>query len=362
MFDYEKPEYEVLKETEEFEIRRYLSFVVAEVEANFADGVGSDLSDYFKQVAGYIFGENKSDSGKSEKIAMTVPVWDIFDGDKRRVSFYMPSKYKLESLPKPKDERVILRKTDPVVVAVKKIRGSYKEVRFKKELASLRLALTKADIKYTDKVFVAYYSPPLMPGFMKKAEIMVELDIDVKGAINDQNIPEDSEIATLAGGCFWCIEAPFDNLKGVYAAISGYSGGSEDDAEYYRVASGRTNHREAVQVYYDPSVVSYREILTLFWKQIDPTDPGGQFADRGRHYTTAIYYRNDEQKQIAEQTKKELDDSGKFDKSIVTEVVPFENFYPAEAKHQNFAQKQAAYYQRYKYGSGRGGFIEENWG
>ncbi len=175
-------------------------------------------------------------------------------------------------------------------------------------------------------------------------------------------IPEDAAVATLAGGCFWCIEAAYEGgMAGVYEAVSGYAGGDASDASYRLVAEGGTGHREAVQVFFDPAVVSYEEILNVFWQQIDPTDDGGQFADRGFHYTTAIYYHDPEQKRLAESGKQSLDDSGKFDDPIVTEILPFTGFYPAEENHQDFARKRSGYYKAYKYGSGRGGFIDEKW-
>jgi peptide methionine sulfoxide reductase msrA/msrB len=177
-----------------------------------------------------------------------------------------------------------------------------------------------------------------------------------------KNIPKDAETLTLAGGCFWCIETAFDNQEGVYAAISGYSGGSEDTADYYAVAGGQTEHREAVKVYFDKEKVNAEELLRIFWQQIDPTDAGGQFADRGYQYTTAVYYENDEQKAAAEKTRQELIESGKFEDPIVTEIIPYENFFLAEEAHQNYAQKRSAHYQMYKKGSGRAGYIEEKWG
>ena len=175
-------------------------------------------------------------------------------------------------------------------------------------------------------------------------------------------IPDDAEIATLAGGCFWCIEAAYEGgREGVYEAISGFSGGTEA-ADYKQVTQGNTGHKEAVQVLYDPKVLSYEDLLTIFWQQIDPTDDEGQFADRGDHYRTAIFYHNDEQKQLAESSKQALIDSEKFEDPIVTEILPFTGFFPAEENHQDFAQKRSGYYRAYKYGSGRGGFIDRVWG
>lgn len=360
----EKPNYDVLKKADGYEVRRYQDFVIAEVDSDKFGDVGQDLNDEFMKVGGYIFGDNKAkESEGNQKIAMTAPVFDAYEGkESRTVSFVMPAEWSLDNLPVPNNEAVRLRKVDPMVVAVKTVRGSYSQKKYQRGVAELRQQLTADDIQYTEKVTLAYYDPPSAPWFIRKTDILVELKVDVEADYTDQKIPENAELATLAGGCFWCIEAPYDNLDGVYAAISGYAGGDEADAKYNLVASGQTEHKEAVQVYYDPVKLTYEDILKIFWRQIDPTDAGGQFADRGPQYKTAIFYHNDEQKQLAEKTKADLAASGKFDGNLVTEVLPFKNFFEAEAKHQNFAQKQAAYYQRYKYGSGRGKFLEENWG
>ena len=170
-----------------------------------------------------------------------------------------------------------------------------------------------------------------------------------------------AKVATLAGGCFWCIEVAFDGREGVFDSISGFAGGSALDASYRLVASGQTEHREAVQIYYDPEILSFEEILSIFWRQIDPTDAGGQFADRGYHYSTAIYYHDQAQKDLALASKKALEMSDKFDEPIVTEVLPYTTFFPAAEEHQHFARKRREYYKRYKEGSGRGPFIRENW-
>lgn len=170
------------------------------------------------------------------------------------------------------------------------------------------------------------------------------------------------EQATLAGGCFWCIEHAFDDLPGVVKAVSGYAGGTKETANYYAVASRTTQHREAVQVTFDPEKISYKEILQQFWQQIDPTDEGGQFADRGFEYTTAIYYHSPEQQQIAEETKKDVAESGIFDKPIVTSVEPFTTFFEAEAEHQGYAKRCPLRYKMYRRGSGRASFIDEVWG
>lgn len=167
--------------------------------------------------------------------------------------------------------------------------------------------------------------------------------------------------ATFAGGCFWCMEGPYQETAGVFDAVNGYAGGSAEDASYGLVARGNTEHREAVQVTYDPQKISYEALLDIFWRQINPTDTGGQFADRGFQYTTAIYYHNDTQKELAEASKQQLQASGKFDTPIATQILSYSTFFLAEEYHQNYYLKASEHYQRYKKGSGRADFIEENW-
>lgn len=167
--------------------------------------------------------------------------------------------------------------------------------------------------------------------------------------------------AIFGGGCFWCMEPPFEALAGVIEVRAGYSGGIEEDARYDLVSSGRTAHYEAVEVRYDPEKVSYGELVETFWQQIDPTDDGGQFADRGAHYKTAIFYGNEEEKRVAEESKQRLQDSGLFDKPIMTDVVQAEPFYPAEEYHQDYYKKNYAHYSAYKAGSGRKDFVETVW-
>lgn len=171
----------------------------------------------------------------------------------------------------------------------------------------------------------------------------------------------DGEIATFAGGCFWCMEPPFENLEGTKNVVADYAGGKLANANYKAVGTGKTKHREAVQVNYDSNAVSYAELVDVFLQQIDPTDDGGQFADRGFQYTTAIYYHNNDQKKTAEEKLKELELSKKFDQNIAVKIEPYTTFFLAEDYHQDFYKKSAAHYERYKKGSGRADFIEENW-
>lgn len=169
------------------------------------------------------------------------------------------------------------------------------------------------------------------------------------------------EIITLAGGCFWCIEAALQETPGVVDAISGYAGGTVDTATYLQVAAGKTEHREAVQVTYDPVRISTQKLLDVFWSHIDPTDNEGQFSDRGMHYIPAIFYHSPEQKQIAEASRSALDTSGIFNTPINTSILPYTTFFEAEEYHQDYYKKSSIRYEAYKKASGRTDFIDENW-
>ena len=170
------------------------------------------------------------------------------------------------------------------------------------------------------------------------------------------------EKATFAGGCFWCIESAFEGLEGVVEVISGYTGGQKENPTYEEVCSGTTGHYEAVQVTYDPSKVTYRQLLEVFWRQIDPTDAEGQFSDRGSQYRTAIFYHNDEQRRLAEESKEVLDKSGRFSTPIVTQILPAPTFYRAEDYHQNYYRTCPVRYKAYRAGSGRDRYLQETWG
>ncbi|HEY5602313.1 MAG TPA: peptide-methionine (R)-S-oxide reductase MsrB [Gammaproteobacteria bacterium] len=168
-------------------------------------------------------------------------------------------------------------------------------------------------------------------------------------------------IATFAGGCFWCMEPPFDALDGVKDVISGYTGGKENNPTYSEVSSGATTHVESVQISYDPAKISYRELLDVYWRQLDPTDAGGSFVDRGPHYRSVVFYHDEEQQQLALQSKEELAKSGVFGKPIATEIVPANTFYPAEDYHQDYYKNNPIRYKFYRYHSGRDQFIEKTW-
>lgn len=167
--------------------------------------------------------------------------------------------------------------------------------------------------------------------------------------------------ATLGGGCFWCAEADFEKVEGVVEVISGYTGGNKENPTYEEVSAGGTGHVEAVQVFYDPKKITYKEILDIFWHHVDPTDPGGQFVDSGSQYRTVIFYHDEEQKGLAEESKRELEKSGRFDKPVVTEIVKFTKFYTAEDYHQDYYKTHSLRYKYYRYASGRDQFVKKVW-
>ena len=169
------------------------------------------------------------------------------------------------------------------------------------------------------------------------------------------------EQATFAGGCFWCMVTPFEDLPGIQEIVSGYMGGHVENPTYEQVKKGTTGHYEVVQITYDPELFPYEKLLQLFWPQIDPTDSEGQFQDRGPQYRAAIFYHTDEQKQLAIQSKQELIDSKLFKKPIVTEIQSATTFYPAEEYHQDYHKKNPKHYKEDRAMSGRDEFIETNW-
>jgi peptide methionine sulfoxide reductase msrA/msrB len=169
------------------------------------------------------------------------------------------------------------------------------------------------------------------------------------------------QVAIFGGGCFWCMEPPFEEREGVIEVTAGYAGGSRETADYQQVSSGRTDHYEAVRVVYDPAKVTYGQLLEVFWRQIDPTDGGGQFGDRGFQYKTAIFYRDEVQRELAEKSKAELAASGLFSGPIATRILPAAPFYEAEEYHQDYYRKNYSQYAAYKEGSGRKAFLEKMW-
>jgi peptide-methionine (S)-S-oxide reductase len=174
--------------------------------------------------------------------------------------------------------------------------------------------------------------------------------------------PPQSEKATFAGGCFWCMEHPFDELDGVMSVTVGYTGGHKKNPTYEEVSSGTTGHAESVQIVYDPAKITYAKLLDVFWHNIDPTVKDQQFCDVGNQYRTAIFYHNEEQKRLAEESKKALEKSGRFKGPIYTEIVPASEFYPAEEYHQHYYKKNPLRYKFYRYNCGRDQRLKELWG
>ena len=178
-----------------------------------------------------------------------------------------------------------------------------------------------------------------------------------------QDAPQHQQAtAILAGGCFWCMEEAFEKVEGVSAVVSGYVGGTQENPTYEQVSSGRTGHYEAIEVVYDPAVVSYTELLEVFWRNIDPIDGAGQFCDKGPQYRAAIFYNDEEEKRVAGESKKSLTASKPFPQAIVTEILPATTFYQAEGYHQDYYRKNPVRYRYYKWGCGRAQRLEELWG
>ena len=173
--------------------------------------------------------------------------------------------------------------------------------------------------------------------------------------------PQKTSTAVFAGGCFWCTESDFEKVDGVIEAISGYSGGHIANPTYKQVSRGLTGHVEAVKVVYDPAKISYEKLLEVFWRHVDPTDGEGQFVDRGSQYRSVNFYANEEEKRLAETSKKILATSGRFNKPIATEILPLDTFYPAEDYHQDYYKKNSVRYRWYRYGSGRDQFLKKVW-
>lgn len=169
-------------------------------------------------------------------------------------------------------------------------------------------------------------------------------------------------VATFAGGCFWCVESGFEHVPGVVEAVSGYTGGQVRNPDYRQVSSGSTGHLESVQVRYDPAIISYEGLLAAFWRMIDPTDPDGQFVDRGKQYSTAIFYHNTVQQLAAEKSRDELAASRRHASPVITPIVEAGEFYVAEEYHQDYYKKNPLRYKFYRFGSGRDRYLEKTWG
>ena len=173
--------------------------------------------------------------------------------------------------------------------------------------------------------------------------------------------PDNLSVAAFAGGCFWCTESDFEKVNGVFKVISGFSGGKVANPSYEQVSMGNTGHVESVQVYYDPNIISYENLLAAFWKMINPTDNEGQFVDRGNQYRSMIFYETEEQKAIAERSRQLLNESKRYPAPVITEIRKFEAFYPAEDYHQDYYKNNPIRYKYYRYHSGRDQYLEKTW-
>ncbi len=213
------------------------------------------------------------------------------------------------------------------------------------------LLLVTAAVGIALAVVLGFGQPPLKQGSITPAV-----------AAEDPASPGMNSVATFAGGCFWCIESTFEKIDGVVEAVSGYAGGNTENPTYYDVTGGKTGHTETVQIHFDPSRISYDELLHWFWRDIDPTDAGGQFVDRGSMYRPAVFYHNDEQKMRVEESLAALEASGRYAKPLAVEVLPFEKFWEAEDYHQDYYRKSALRYKVYRHGSGRDQYLKEVWG
>ena len=186
--------------------------------------------------------------------------------------------------------------------------------------------------------------------------------IIVTGSRGQNSSPVETRTAIFAGGCFWCIQPAFDKAKGVVKTVVGYCGGTEPNPTYQLVSSERTSYRESIEITYDPAKISYEQLLDIYWRQIDPTQADGQFTDIGPSYRAAIFYGNEQEKKIAEASKEKLARSGKFNKRIVTEILPAMKFYLAEAYHQKYYQQNPEHFEAFEEGSGRVSFQKKTWG
>jgi methionine-S-sulfoxide reductase len=199
-----------------------------------------------------------------------------------------------------------------------------------------------------------------IPALALLLSALVALPVDSSRAQTSSSLP--TKTAIFAGGCFWCIQPAFDKANGVIKTVVGYSGGTQPNPTYELVSSEKTGYRESIEITYDPAKVSFDQLLDIYWRQIDPTQADGQFTDIGSSYRAAIFYSNNEEKGIAQASKEKLARSRKFDKPIVTEILPAMRFYPAEAHHQKYYQQNPEHFEAFEKGSGRVSFEKKTWG
>ncbi len=191
---------------------------------------------------------------------------------------------------------------------------------------------------------------------------LVVQSLFLKTGLAAEPSPAGEKVAIFAGGCFWCIQPAFDKTPGVIRTVVGYCGGTEPNPTYDLVGTEKTKYRESIEIFYDPSKISYAQLLGIYWKQINPTQADGQFTDIGPSYRAAIFVANDEERKTAEESKQQLAKSGKFDRPIVTEILPAMKFWPAEEYHQKYYRTNAEHFEAFEEGSGRNAFHEKKWG
>lgn len=284
------------------------------------------------------------------------------DDETMTVSFVLPKWYTSSSSPNPQNTNVEIIDTSPRTIAVYSFRGRATERRAKKYLEYFKNELANQNISYSWRFLLAQYEPPAYFPLLRTNEWIVEIEPwESEWALADPDdmIDWPTAIATFAAGCFRCSEAAFQETEWVYEAIAWYAWGSKVNPTYEEVASGQTDHREAIRVIYDPTNVTYEDLLRIFRRQIDPTDAWGQFVDRGFQYTTAVFYHTEEEKELAEQSKMDLEMMWLYDNPIVTSILPFTSFYEAEPYHQDFYQNSKQRYDRYKKWSGRESYRDE---
>lgn len=203
-----------------------------------------------------------------------------------------------------------------------------------------------------------FFGCALLLVVISTVSVFAAKDPDMDSSLGEKGLAT----AVFAGGCFWCVESDMEKIPGVTEVISGYTGGHLPHPSYKQVSAGGSGHVEAVQVHYDPRVISYPDLLQAFWRQIDPTDQGGQFVDRGEQYRPVVYYQDQEQRDAAQASRAALEASGRYPKPVVVEILPTERFYPAEEYHQDYYRKNPIRYKFYRYNSGRDQFLTKTWG
>jgi len=325
----ETPSYRLIKTMGNIEIRSYDKMIYASYTPQ-----GENNNSSFRTLADFIFGGNN----KNEKIAMTAPVV-IKPHNSYEMAFIMPKNFNLSNLPKPNNEAVKVYEVPANTKAVLSYSGYTNNNKEKSYVEQLKNGLEKNNIKHLNDFEIQVYDPPYKP-FGRKNEITVSLITDKISNLDDMTIKENNSSNNtntiyLGGGCFWCIEAVYENIKGVVQVVSGYSGGQKETANYKDVCSGQTNHAEVCKVKFDPSIIGLETILNLFFTFHDPTTLNRQGNDIGRHYRSVIFYKDTSQKQTAHQVIESMNREV-YNNKIVTEVSALTDFYEAEDYHQDY--------------------------